>query len=230
MLIRKVSAQAPGWSRRERGKGFEYRDEEQNLLKGADRQRCVDLVIPPAWREVWICPVPNGHLQATGIDSEGRRQYLYHPVWRARREREKFDAALVVAQYLPKARARARRDLERRGTPKEHALAVAFMLLDFGLFRIGSPRYEQKHGSYGLSTLQNGQVSFTVAGARFAFTGKSHVEQEIIVDYEPLSRALRALKRDRDPGAHLLHYEDGNVRCDVSAEQVNEYIEELVGA
>src|SRR5690625_6525204 len=134
MLIRKVSAQAPGWSRRERGKGFEYRDEEQNLLKGADRQRCVDLVIPPAWREVWICPVPNGHLQATGIDDFGRRQYLYHPVWRQQREREKFDHTLAIARHLPQARRVVHHDLGGRGVSKDRALAVAFTLLDFGLF------------------------------------------------------------------------------------------------
>lgn len=157
----------PGWSRRRRGKGFEYRGAHGELLAGEDRQRCVDLVIPPAWQEVWICPAPNGHVQAVGIDNDGRRQYIYHPVWRERREREKFDRTLEVAVRLPNARRSVRKDLDLRGTPRVRALAVAFTLLDFGLFRIGSPRYEERHGSYGLSTLQCGQVSFTRSGARF---------------------------------------------------------------
>jgi len=219
----------PGWSRRRRGRGFEYRDETGELLTGADRQRCIDLVIPPAWREVWICPLPHGHLQATGLDDLGRRQYVYHPVWRERREREKFDHTLVLARNLPRARRRARKDLALIGVPRARALAVAFMLLDFGLFRIGSPRYEERHGSYGLSTIRAHQLSFTQSGVRFEFAGKSHVEQEVLVDHEPLVRALRALTRGREPEERLLHYRDSHEEGDLNAEQINEYIELLVG-
>lgn len=219
----------PGWSRRRRGRGFEYRDQHGELLDTADRARCEDLVIPPAWKEVWICPHPNGHLQATGLDDLGRRQYLYHPVWREQREREKFDHTLDIAQRLPNARRRVRKDLDLRGVPLERALAVAFTLLDFGLFRIGSPRYERLHGSFGLSTILVEQVAFTKEGARFSFTGKSHVVQEICVDHEPLVRALRALKRGRSPTARLLHFAAEGGEQDLDAGQINAYIQDLVG-
>src|SRR5690625_4121768 len=123
MRLRRVSAHMPGWSRRRRGRGFEYRDQLGELLSGDDQLRCEELVIPPAWKDVWICPVPNGHLQATGIDDLGRRQYLYHPVWREQREREKFDHTLEIARNLPQARRRVRADLEGRGVSRERALA-----------------------------------------------------------------------------------------------------------
>lgn len=230
--MRRVSADMPGWSRRRRGKGFEYRDQYGELLNDAERQRCIELVIPPAWQQVWICPLPNGHLQATGIDDFGRRQYLYHPVWREKREREKFDHTLDVARNFPRARNRVRRDLDLRGVPRERALAVAFCLLDFGLFRIGSPRYEQLHGSTGLSTMLVEQVSFTKEGARFKFVGKSHVDQEVYVQNAALERALRALKRGRAAGDRLLHYRSNGSQdqChDVDAQQINDYIRDSVG-
>lgn len=229
MRLRRVSAQMPGWSRRGRGKGFEYRDENDELLTGEQRQRCIDLVIPPAWKHVWICPVPNGHLQATGIDDFGRRQYLYHPVWRQQREREKFDHTLAIARHLPQARRVVHHDLGGRGVSKDRALAVAFTLLDFGLFRIGSPQYEELHGSYGLSTILVRQLSFTKDGARFSFMGKSKITQEIYIDHDELVRALRAFARGRQSSERLLHYRSGGVVHHLDANEINAYIHDFLG-
>src|SRR5690625_426083 len=124
MRLRRVSAQMPGWSRRRRGRGFEYRDQHGELLDSADRARCEGLVIPPAWKEVWICPHPNGHLQATGLDDLGRRQYLYHLVWREQREREKFDHTLDIAQRLPNARRRVRKEIGRASCRERGTMGV----------------------------------------------------------------------------------------------------------
>src|SRR4029079_7740983 len=157
MRLRTVSPNQPGWTRRRAGRGFTYADEHGNRLNGSDVERIKALVIPPAWKEVWICPFPNGHIQAVGVDDAGRRQYLYHPVWREQRDAAKFDRILQMAKKLPKARAVVAAHLiGEEGAPtvtRERVMACAVRLMDVGFFRIGSDEYAEEHGSYGLTTL-----------------------------------------------------------------------------
>lgn len=148
--LRTVSPNSMGWTRRRAGKGFVYLDEDGDRLGSAASLRCKRLVIPPAWQEVWICPVENGHIQAVGTDDAGRRQYIYHPTWRMQRDKTKHDRVLTVAARLPKARQVAAEHLVLDGMPRERALATAFRLLDLGFFRIGGESYAEENGSYGL--------------------------------------------------------------------------------
>ena len=148
----------PGWTRRRAGKGFVYLDEHGDRLPEEDAQRVRDLVIPPAWQDVWVTPYANGHLQAVGTDDAGRRQYLYHPPWRDRRDAEKFDRMLGFGKALARARERVLVDLGREGMPLERACAAAVRLLDLGYFRIGNDVYADENGSFGLTTLERRHV------------------------------------------------------------------------
>lgn len=155
---RRSSPDQPGWTRRRAGRGFVYLDQDGARLPEDDAQRVRDLVIPPAWTDVWVCPWPNGHLQAVGTDDAGRRQYLYHPDWRARRDAEKFDRMLRFGKALARARELVVADLGREGMPLERACAAAVRLLDLGYFRIGNDVYADEHGSFGLTTLERRHV------------------------------------------------------------------------
>jgi DNA topoisomerase IB len=156
--LRRVSASQPGWTRRRFGRGFRYLDADGDPVPPDEVQRIRSLAIPPAWLDVWICPVPNGHLQATGVDTAGRRQYLYHPQWRVRRDRLKFERVAEAAVLLPHVRRRIRADLRRPGMPLERAAATAVRLLDLGYFRIGNGYYADANGSFGLTTLERRHV------------------------------------------------------------------------
>src|SRR5262245_48256905 len=162
----------PGWVRRRHGRGFVYLDEHARRLAAADVARCRALVIPPAWRDVWICPLPNGHLQAVGTDDAGRRQYLYHPAWRERRDKAKFERVLDVAARLPRARRVVADYLALPGMPQERALGAAFRLLDLGLFRIGGEAYADDNGSYGLATIEKQHVHFENGSIVFEYPAK----------------------------------------------------------
>jgi DNA topoisomerase-1 len=156
--LRRTSPDQPGWSRRRSGKGFVYLDDRGRRLPAEDAQRVRDLVIPPAWEDVWITPHENGHLQAVGTDDAGRRQYLYHPQWRERRDAEKFDRMLLFGKALAGARDRVILDLGLEGMPLERACAAAVRLLDLGYFRIGNDVYAADNGSFGLTTLERRHV------------------------------------------------------------------------
>jgi DNA topoisomerase I len=147
--LRTVSPSQPGWTRRRAGRGFIYLDEFGQRLTPEDAEHCRLPVIPPAWEQVWICPLPNGHLQAVGTDDAGRRQYIYHQRWRLQRDRSKHDRVLTVAARLPAARRRVAKDLRLKGMPYERALWAAFRLLDLGFFRIGGEAYAEANNSYG---------------------------------------------------------------------------------
>jgi DNA topoisomerase I len=150
-----VDCSGPGIRRRRRGKGFEYVDEDGRRVSEASViQRIRELAIPPAWEEVWICPYPMGHIQATGTDAAGRKQYRYHDLWRERRDREKFESMEEFARALPRLRRRTERDLARDGLPRERVLACAARLLDRGFFRIGSEDYAEENDTYGIATMQ----------------------------------------------------------------------------
>jgi DNA topoisomerase IB len=233
MRLRTVSPNQPGWSRRRAGKGFVYTDTDGSRLNGQDVERIKALVIPPAWKEVWICPFPNGHIQAVGVDDAGRRQYLYHPVWRQQRDAAKFDRILQMAKKLPKARAVVAAHLIEeegaRSVTRERVMACAVRLMDIGFFRIGSDEYAEEHGSYGLTTLLKSHVRKQDATLVFAFVGKSGIEHEIAVDDPDVSRVIELLRRRRGGGEELLAFKDGRVWRDVNAEGVNAYLLELFG-
>lgn len=227
--LRRTFPDQPGWTRRRAGKGFTYLDQDGNRLDAGQVQRCKDLVIPPAWRDVWITPHPNGHLQAVGTDDAGRRQYLYHPQWRASRDAAKFDRILVFGKALSKARERVLADIGAESMTQERACAAAVRLLDLGYFRIGNDVYTDTNGSFGLTTMLREHVSRTEDGLRFAFVGKSGVEHDITIDDPSAIQALDVMRRRRGGGDRLLAWKDGRTWKDLSSSDVNDYIRSCFG-
>ena len=228
--LRTVSPRSPGWTRRRAGKGFVYLDEDRRRLAPKDAERCRELVIPPAWQEVWICPVPNGHLQAVGTDDAGRRQYIYHEQWRLRRDRTKHDRVLEVAARLPTARRRAAKDLRLPGMPYERALGAAFRLLDLGFFRIGGEAYAEANNSYGLATIESRHVTIHDGTVVFEYAAKSGRERYVALADDPLRAAVADLLRRRGGGGkELLAYRDGRRWRDITTTDINDYVKERVG-
>ncbi len=195
--------------------------------------RCAGLVIPPAWKDVWICPWPNGHLQAVGTDAAGRRQYLYHPQWRAARDEEKHQRVLDIATRLPQARRTVVDHLGRGDMSREHVLAAAFRLLDLGLFRVGGESYAADNGSFGLATLRRQHVKVTDEGITFDYTAKHGQRRRLVLQDESCAEVVRTLKRRRDRSEELLAWrtvEGGRTRWrDVTSGDVNDYVQEVVG-
>ncbi|GAA1957044.1 DNA topoisomerase IB [Nocardioides panacihumi] len=226
--LRRTSPEQPGWTRRRAGKGFVYLDEDGERLTESEADRVRSLVIPPAWEDVWITPYDNGHLQAVGTDEAGRRQYLYHPAWRTRRDAEKFDRVLVFGEALGKARERILVDLGRDGMPLERACAVAVRLLDLGYFRIGNDVYADLHGSFGLTTLQRRHVRRRQDRLVFSFTGKSGVDHRIEIDDALVTQALDVMRRRRGDGL-LLGFREGRRWRAILPTLVNDYVREVTG-
>ena len=222
--LRRVSPASPGWHRHRSGRGFRYTDADGRPLAVDDVQRVRDLVIPPAWRDVWICPLPNGHLQATGLDAAGRRQYLYHPKWRERQDRLKFDRVLAAAELMPKARTTIRDDLARKGMPLERASAAAVRLLDLGYFRIGNDYYTDANGSFGLTTLERQHVRRKDGALVFRFIGKSGIEHNVTIDDPDVIAALQVMRSRRDASRRLLAYRNGSGWTELASPQVNSYL------
>lgn len=228
--IRRVQASASGFTRRRRGRGFTYLDERGKPIgdpQTVDRIRT--LAIPPAWADVWICPDPWGHLQASGIDAAGRRQYLYHERWRRWRDRQKFRKMHDFARSLGVLRDRVSRDLDQDGLPKDRVLACAVRLLDLGLFRIGSESYAERNGSFGLATLRKRHVRLTEDEALFDYTAKGGKRRVQSIRDPEARKVLRELKGRRSGGEELLVYRNGEVWKDVRSSDVNEYIKEAAG-
>jgi DNA topoisomerase-1 len=211
------------------GKGFTYLDGHGERLPEDDARRVRDLVIPPAWRDVWVTPYPTGHLQAVGTDDAGRRQYLYHPEWRTRRDAEKFERMLTFGRALAKARELVVTDLAREGMPLERACAAAVRLLDLGYFRIGNDVYADENGSFGLTTLERRHVRRRQDRLVFAFVGKSGVEHEIEIDDRVVIEAIDVMRRRRGDDLRLLSYKDGRAWRSVLPELVNAYLRESTG-
>lgn len=226
---RRSSPDQPGWTRRRAGKGFVYLDEHGNRLPEEDAQRVRDLVIPPAWTNVWVCPWPNGHLQAVGTDDAGRRQYLYHPDWRAKRDAEKFDRMLTFGKSMTKARELVLADLGREGMPLERACAAAVRLLDLGYFRIGNDVYADENGSFGLTTLERRHVRRRQDRLVFAFVGKSGVEHRVEIDDAVVIEAIDVMRRRRGTDLKLLSYKEGRSWRAVLPALVNEYVRSSTG-
>jgi DNA topoisomerase-1 len=227
--LRRTFPDQPGWTRRRSGKGFTYLDETGHKLDAEQVQRCKSLVIPPAWRDVWITPHPNGHLQAVGTDDAGRKQYLYHPQWRASRDAAKFDRILGFGKALSKARERVLSDIGAETMSLERACAVAVRLLDLGYFRIGNDVYTDTNGSFGLTTMRKDHVSKHGDSLRFCFVGKSGVEHTIDIDDRSAIEALQVMRKRRGGGDELLAWKDGKTWRDLSASDVNDYIRGCFG-
>jgi DNA topoisomerase IB len=227
--LRRVSPSSPGWTRRRAGKGFVYLDEDGRRLPPEDVQRIKDLVIPPAWKNVWICSYPNGHIQAVGTDDAGRRQYLYHPYWRQKRDEAKHDRVLEVARQLPEAREQVQEHLALPGMPYEKALGTSFRLLDLGFFRVGGEQYAETNGSFGLATIRREHVRVEGETVVFEYTAKSGKERYIAIADEPVRESVRTLLRRRGGGDELLAYRDGRRWVDVTSADINQYVKEVVG-
>ncbi|HZI97626.1 MAG TPA: DNA topoisomerase IB [Actinomycetales bacterium] len=227
--LRTVSPSSAGWTRRRAGRGFTYTDADGTRLPSDDALRCKALVIPPAWEELWICPYPNGHIQAVGTDVAGRRQYLYHPAWRLKRDAAKHDRVLTVAARLPKAREQVAVDLALEGMPAERALATAFRLLDLGFFRIGGESYAEENESYGLATLLAEHVTISDHSVEFEYAAKSGRERLVTIADDDVLDAVRTLKRRRGGGPGLFAYRDGRRWHDVTSGDINAYVKDVVG-
>jgi DNA topoisomerase IB len=227
--LRRTSQNDPGWTRRRAGRGFVYLDEHGERLGPDEVQRCKDLVIPPAWKDVWICPHPRGHLQAVGTDDAGRRQYLYHPAWRVARDDAKFVRVLDFGRALSKARERVAVDLGTEGMTRERGCAVAVRLLDLGYFRIGNDVYADENNSFGLTTLERRHARRQSGVFVFEFVGKSGVEHRIEIDDEATSEALEVMRKRRGTSARLLAYKEGRTWRDIDSALVNDYIRETTG-
>ena len=230
--LRRVSCSAPGLARRRRGKGFEYVDAAGRKVDDpATLERIKALVIPPAWEDVWICPVASGHIQATGVDARGRRQYRYHDHWRYQRDLAKHDRILDFAERLPAARELMRADLQRDGLSRERVLACAVRLLDLGFFRIGGEQYAAENETYGLATIRKEHVHVGRTGTlTFDYTAKSgkHLHKSL---FEPeVGAVVAALKRRRGGGEELLAYRgDGGAWVDVKSADINAYLRSVTG-
>jgi DNA topoisomerase I len=228
--LRRTSPDQPGWTRRRAGKGFVYLDGKGQRLPEEEAQRVRDLVIPPAWKDVWITPYANGHLQAVGTDDKGRRQYLYHPAWRERRDAEKFDRMLLFGKAMTKARERVIVDLGLEGMPLERACAAAVRLLDLGYFRIGNDVYADENGSFGLTTIERRHVRRFQDALVFKFTGKSGVDHEIRIDDKVVIEAIEIMRKRRSGGdARLLSYRNGRSWKSLIPDLVNDYVRETTG-
>jgi DNA topoisomerase I len=231
--LRRSSCAAPGIARGRRGRGFEYRDPAGARIEDLDvLERIGELAIPPAWREVWICMDARGHLQATGLDAAGRKQYLYHERWRTHRDRRKFDSMVAFGRALPRLRRRVSRDLRlpdgagRLATDElteRRVLACAVRLLDIGFFRIGSEDYAERNESYGLTTMLREHVRIDGEELIFDFPAKSGQRRvQAITDSQALA-VVSALKRRRS-GSHLLALRDAAGWSELSAAHVNDYV------
>ncbi|MGE3962272.1 MAG: DNA topoisomerase IB [Dehalococcoidia bacterium] len=228
--LRHVSDADPGYRRVRRGASFEYLEPEGARVEDeATLARIRALVIPPAWQDVWIALDARGHLQATGRDARGRKQYRYHELWRASRDDTKFANMVAFGQALPRLRRRVEEDLGRRGMPREKVIATVVRLLDLTGIRIGNAQYARENRSYGLTTLRNRHADVNSNGVVFSFRGKSGVERTISVRDRRLARIVRQCKEL--PGYELFRYvDDGGERRTVSSHDVNDYIREATGS
>jgi DNA topoisomerase IB len=228
--LRRADCSSPGLTRRRRGKGFEYLDKDGDRITDPEvLERIGELVIPPAWEEVWICPWPMGHIQATGVDQRGRKQYLYHPKWRERRDQQKFDEMLGFARALPAMRERVAEHLEADGMTRERVLACAVRLLDRGFFRVGGEDYAVDNESYGLATIHKKHVTLEDGALVFDYPAKSGKRRiQSIVDPEVYDIVAR-LKKRRGGESELLAYLDGRRWVDLKSADINAYIKEVTG-
>ena len=228
--LRRADCSGPGFGRRRRGRGFEYFDQNGERIRDPEvLERMRALVIPPAWKDVWICPYPMGHIQAVGTDAAGRRQYVYHAQWRLRRDQEKFDEMIQFARRLPHLRRVTAKHLRQKELTRERVLACATRLLDRGFFRIGTEEYAEQNETYGLATMlkshvelgENNMLTFDYVSKG----GKQRVQSLVDPD---MYDVVDALKRRRS-GKELLAYRQNGHWVDVKSLEINEYVKSVVG-
>jgi len=227
--LRYVTDAAPGIRRKRAGSGFTYSGADGSRITDEKTlQRIRKLAIPPAYTDVWICPSPNGHLQATGRDARGRKQYRYHPRWREVRDETKFGRMVAFSEVLPRLRARVEADLGRAGLPREKVLATVVRLLECTNIRVGNDEYARANGSYGLTTLKDKHVEVSGGSLRFSFTGKSGKTHQVELSDRRLARIVQ---RCRDvPGEELFQYlDDDGARQTIGSGDVNDYLREISG-
>lgn len=231
MRLRRADCGGEGLTRRRRGKGFSYHHPDGTKVADPELlERVRELVIPPAWDDVWICPWPNGHIQATGVDDAGRKQYLYHEQWTRRRSLEKFDAMLGFSRSLPKLRRRVAADLDEAEPGRQRALALAVRLLDVGFFRIGGEQYAEENGTYGIATILKRHVTLTgERGLTFEYPGKASLERVQTVDDAKARRAAEPLLRRRTGPAEFLAFHEGRSWAGVGSDEINGYIQAVTG-
>lgn len=227
MRLRRSQIGTTGFRRIRRGRGFSYTDGCRPIDDPQVLARIKELAIPPAWPDVWICPYPNGHVQAVGTDAAGRRQYLYHRQWQAERSEEKYDRVLTLATMLPQWRADVLADLRGRGLSRARVLAVAQQLIDRGYFRAGGEEYAQENGSFGLATLLRDHVRICSGSVEFDYPAKSGVRRTVSVDDPLVVRAVRSLLRASTDTPRLLVYRTSEGWCEVRADALNERFREL---
>ena len=227
--LRYIGQSISGFSRKRAGKGFRFLDCDGRPIRDEEHlKRIRSLVIPPAWERVWICPMPNGHLQAFGYDARGRKQYRYHPVYSQIRNHAKFDRMPEFAEALPRIRDRVRHDLARRALPREKVLATVVRLLETTCIRIGNVEYAEQNQSFGLTTLRDRHVQIVDDTVRFRFRGKSHQDHEIELHDRRLARIIQDCQDV--PGYELFQYvdEDGQHHS-IDSSDVNAYLRETCG-
>jgi DNA topoisomerase-1 len=230
MRLRRVDCATPGLTRRRRGRTFVYYDACGDPVTDAETITRIDaLAIPPAWTDVWICPLPNGHIQATGVDAAGRTQYRYHDAWRVQRDRQKFEHMVEFGRALPALRQRIAADLAQDGLTRERVLACATRLLDLGFFRIGTEGYAEQNQTYGLATIRKEHVSVRGAEIRFDYVAKSGKQRIQSIADPAVVDVVRALKRRRAGGPELLAYRRQGVWYDVKSADINAYIKDVTG-
>jgi DNA topoisomerase I len=228
--LRRADCAGPGIRRRRRGRGFSYEDSSGEAIRDEETlERIRQLAIPPAWKGVWICPDPFGHIQATGYDEAGRKQYLYHERWQQRQAERKFELVRRFALALPNLRRAVTADLRRQGMPRERALACAVRLLDLGFFRVGSEVYAEENESYGLATVRREHVTIGKTEVVFDFPAKSGQRRVQSIRDAAARRAIEAMQRRRSGPEDLLAYRAGREWVDLRSDEINEYIHEKIG-
>ncbi|HEY5091301.1 MAG TPA: DNA topoisomerase IB [Polyangia bacterium] len=228
--MRRADCSIQGIRRHRRGGGFSYQDAEGSPIGDEETlARIRELAIPPAWKEAWICPDPLGHIQATGIDEAGRKQYLYHSRWQQRQAERKFEAVREFAATLPRLRRAVSRDLKLEGMPRERALACAVRLLDLGFFRIGGEQYAEENESYGVATVRREHVVVDGEEVIFDFPAKSGQRRVQSIRDPEAREAIEAMRRRRSGPDDLLAFKEGGAWRDVRSDDVNAYIQEKVG-
>jgi DNA topoisomerase I len=227
--LRYVTDERAGITRRRRGRGFQYiAADGRTIADRAERARIDSLAIPPAWTDVWICPSPNGHIQATGRDARGRKQYRYHPRWREVRDETKYHRLAAFARALPRIRRRVDRDMRRRALSRERVVATVVRLLDETTIRVGNDEYVRENRSFGLTTLRERHVEVAGDRIRFRFRGKGGKVHDVDVEDSRVARVIR--RCEELPGQDLFQYvDDDGEPVDVTSDDVNDYIQDAAG-
>jgi DNA topoisomerase I len=230
MRLRRSVVTGPGLRRVRRGKGFSYHDHDGAPVTDPQTlERINALVIPPAWKKVWISPYANGHIQAVGTDAAGRKQYLYHLQWQEERNEEKFDRVLQMSTALPEMRRQIAADLRARGLGRDRVLALALHLLDLGYFRAGGEQYAEENNSFGIATLLCEHVSLQKKAVEFDYPAKSGVRRTLTIDDPEVVRSVRALLRRPESNGRLLACRNSDCWTDIHSDDLNARFKQLVG-